>query len=284
MPTRTLRHLLPLVLVALLASCKKDGHTPSYITITAPHVLAANGTDTINSRITDLWVYLNDEPVGVWEPGDRIPLIASGPQVIKLIAGVRKNGVIDDRIQYPYYQTFSTQVDLVPEQTVTISPAFKYFPALSIWTEDFSNAGILLEVDQANSDTLLYTIGAGTSQAHGAVWIDTERPDFLCFSSQPFTITSIQTAFLELDYSCNMQFQVGVRYLNTVGNQVDVPYITVNSTARGDGTMPWNKIYIDLGSLWTSISSSEKRFFIRTGLGDLTSGELRLDNIRFVRP
>lgn len=281
MPTRALRFLPALL---LLSGCKKDGAVPAYILVNTPVVVVNNGADTISSRITDLWVYINDEPVGVWEIGDRIPLIGSGSSEIKLIAGIRKNGVIDDRIQYPFYATWTAMVDLVPEQNVVLNPAFRYFDNVSIWEESFSNAGVMLDVDTSYSDTVLIRMNDGAGNDHGAAYIDAAHPSFQCYAIQNFSITTGTAAFLELDYSCDLQFQVGLRYLNSAGNHVDAPYITVNPTVRGDGSMPWNKIYIDMATPWASVNSSQKTFFIRTTLGDLTQGQLHVDNIRLVRP
>ena len=121
----TLRALrtAPLLLL-LMASCGKDGGTPSFIRIGAPKAQKADGSELVPSAVTDFWVYANDQAIGVWQADRRIPVLADGTTNIKLVAGVRKNGITIDRIQYPFYATWSQAVELTLGQETTVDPVF----------------------------------------------------------------------------------------------------------------------------------------------------------------
>lgn len=281
--TRTL--LLVGFFMVLFTACKKDGAIPAYVYVETPVVVDAAGQG-ISSKITDMWVYVNDQPAGVWEPGKRIPLIASGNANVKLIAGVRKNGITDDRIQYPFYATWQQQVDLVPEQTLTLAPQFRYYDNLNIWLADF-NTGLRFDtVDCTASMVLVDSDSTLVDQGlrNGRINLDPEHSMYRGVSSgDPFTNTG-NVALLEVDYRSDTRLLIGVRYTLS-GVQYEVAYLYAVPTRKADGSMPWNKIYVDLGEPWNTGGALDKRFYIKAQLENgATSGVVEVDNIKLVRP
>lgn len=277
--------LLAGIFVALSTSCKKDGAVPAYVRILPPVVENASGQG-ISSKITDLWVYVNDHPVGVWEPGKRVPLVAAGPAEVKLIAGVRKNGITDDRIQYPFYATWQQSVDLVPEQTLELAPRFHYFDNLNTWLADF-DTGLRFDTVACTATMTLVDSDStlmGQGLRNGRIDLDPEHAIYRGVSSgDPFTGTG-QVAFLELDYRSDTRLLIGVRYM-LLGIQREVAYLYAVPTRRADGSMPWNKLYVDLAEPWAVSGAVDKRFFIKAELEPgATTGVVEVDNIKLVRP
>lgn len=278
---------LPLtgLFILMLAACKKDGAVPAYVQFNTPTVIDASGHG-VSSKITDLWVYVNDQPVGVWEPGRRIPMIADGTANVKLIAGVRKNGITDDRIQYPFYATWQQQVQLVPEQTLTLTPEIHYFDNLNYWLADFDNGQLFDTVactatmELVPSDSTL--IGQGIQ--NGRITLDTEHALYRGVSSgDPFTNIG-STAFLEVDYRSDTRLLVGVRF-TLAGVQYISPYVYALPTKQADGSMPWNKIYIDLAEPWNVPGALDKHFYLQAALENgATTSIVEVDNIKLVRP
>ncbi|MBS1942081.1 MAG: hypothetical protein JST38_14520 [Bacteroidetes bacterium] len=266
-------------------ACKKDGSIPSYLEVDQPVVVGSNG-QIISSKITDLWVYVNDQPAGVWEPGKQVPLIASGPTTVKLIAGVRKNGIADDRIQYPFYETWQQQVNLVPEQTLAVQPQFHYYNNLTYWLSDFDTGLRFDTVDCTATMTIVPSdstlVGQGTG--NGRISLDGSHPLYRGLSSgDPFTGIG-STAFLEMDYRCDAPFQIGVR-VTTQGNPSWATVVYLKATKLPDGSMPWNKVYIDLATPWNVPGAMDKRFFIQASLPDgAATATVDLDNIKLVQP
>lgn len=277
--TRALR-TAPLLLLCLATACKKDGGTPSYAHFTSPKVYSTEEHDTISAKITDLWVYVNDEPAGVWEVGRSVPLLASGTSTIKLIAGIRRNGVTDDRIQYPFYATYEKQVTLQQEGTIELKPVFNYYTGLQRWVEDFSGGGVALDTVDCTSPLVRYTT---SDSAYGGCILDATHSTFRCEDSgNALDIEYGATAFLELDYRSNVQLVVGTRY-KVSDVQYQVPYVYVTPTYAGYGQMPWNKVYIDLGTPLSVSGATDKRFYIEANLPDGSStGRVDIDNIRVI--
>ena len=269
--------------ILLFAACKKDGAVPAYVQINSPTVVDANGR-AVSSKITDLWVYLNDQPVGVWEPGKRIPMIADGSANVKVIAGIRKNGITDDRIQYPFYATWQQQVQLVPEQTVTLTPQIHYYDDLNYWLVDFE---IGQRFDTVASTAIMELVPSdstliGQGSQNGRITLDPEHSIYRGVSSDAFFNIGSK-AFLEMDYRRDTRLLVGVRF-SLAGVQYITPYVYALPTKRADGSMPWSKIYIDMAEPWNVGGALDKRFYIQAALENgATTGTVEVDNIKLVR-
>ncbi|MCB0771981.1 MAG: hypothetical protein KDB93_01255 [Flavobacteriales bacterium] len=279
--------ILPLVglLGLLFSACKKEGAIPAYLTVATPVVQDASGNG-ISSKITDLWVYVNDQPVGVWEPGRQVPVIAEGSAQVKLIAGIRRNGIVDNRIQYPFYATWQAAVNLVSGQTTALAPVFHYYDNLDIWLSDFNTGQRFDTVDctaimeLVPSDSTL----VGQGSRHGRITLDTDHADYRGVSSGDAFTPTTGNAFLEMDYRSDTRLLVGVRYTLS-GVQKEVAWVYANPTKRSDGSMPWNKIYVDLAEPWNVGGALDKRFYIRAQLENgATTGLVEVDNIKVVQP
>lgn len=274
-------------LLLLLVSCKKDDKVPSYVEVRDPSVSADPVTEgSSSSKITELWVYLDDEALGVWEPPAKVPMLASGTRNVQLIAGIRRNGISSDIIEYPFYDTWEMPVDLVLEQTTVVEPVFTYFSGLDIWIEAFEDPGYKFTVS-TESDTTLYTETDPAlvfeGNASGAFYLDEQRPFFRCVTDEDFTVNGLGPVFLELDYRCDHRFLIGV-YYDLAGIVVQEPYLFVAPTKRDDGGMPWNKIYVDLSPLFNQGAITNREFYIESQLDiGATSAEIYLDNIKLLR-
>lgn len=272
--------------VLLLLSCRKGDKVPAYLEVPSVSVVTQTGQGSGSHRIVALWMFLNDQPVGVWEPPMRVPMLASGPSNIKMIAGVRRNGIADDRIQYPYYATWESQVDLLREGVRTIVPEFRYFEEPRFWVEDFEGVGFQFTIP-AQSDTTLQVItdpdlvfeGNGSA----AFFLTPERPFFRCITEQNFNSSGVPV-FLELDYRSDHRFLVGVSFF-AGGNQVLEPKLVLNPTLRDDGGMPWNKVYVDLSELMTIPGVTNREIYFESQLASgASSGQVYIDNVKLIRP
>ncbi len=280
-------HATILLLATLLAAaCTKGDKEAAYLQLGAVSVSTDPLTQGSGSnRITDLWVFVDDEAVGVWEAGSRPPVLREGPATVKLVAGIPRNGMRDDRVQYPFYATWTGSVDLRKGATTTVSPSFTYFPGNTYWIEAFDDPGYKF-TRSADSDTTLFLVNDPqlvlTGSASGAIHVDQDRPFVRMVSSDAFTPTG--PVFLEIDRRSDHRFLIGA-LLDPVGggDPIDLPYLFVAPTLRGDGGMPWTKIYVDLSPLFNVPGTTNKRFYIEVQLvSGAASGTIYLDDIKVV--
>ncbi len=213
-------------------------------------------------------------------------MIAAGDANVKLIAGVRKDGLTDARIQYPFYATWQQQVQLVPEQTVEIAPQVHYYDNLNYWLVDFE-IGQRFDTVHASTATIELVasdstlIGQGIQ--NGRITLVPDHSLYRGVSSDAFSNIG-STAFLEMDYRSDTRLLVGV-YYTYAGSEVFAPYVYALPTKRADGSMPWNKIYIDLAAPWNVPGALDKRIYLRAELENgATAGVIEMDNIKLVRP
>lgn len=285
-PNETMIRALGTASVLLfLVSCRKGDRVPAYLKVDQVTVVPTSTQGSASHKVTALWVFSEDRAEGVWELPSRVPVLRSGTTGIKCIAGIRRNGISSDLIQYPFLATWSGSADLVPEAVTPVQPAFTYFDGLEFWIEAFEDPGYKFNVD-ATSDTTLLTltdpVDVYEGNASGAFFLDTQHPFFLCSTNEDFTVPGNGPVFLEMDYRCDHRFLIGTYYTFN-GLVVKEPYLFVAPTMQDDGTLAWNKIYIDISARFNTSGITDKEFYIEAQLDQgATSGRVYLDNIKLI--
>ncbi|MEO8067302.1 MAG: hypothetical protein ABI599_06385 [Flavobacteriales bacterium] len=275
-----------------LAACKKGDKVPAYIDLSAFSVATdplSEGSD--RSNIPQAWSYVNDDPLGVWEALARVPVLRSGTVQMKFIAGVERNGVSTDLVQYPFYRTWIGNVELTPGTHTPVHPIFQYQPDLNFWIADFEDPAIPFTFDVA-SDTVMIQwdsslhpddVEPGEGDA-AAFFLDTDHPRMKAICFETADLEGTGTTWLEMDYRSDHRMVVGLYYrLN--GVVVDEPFLFIAPTALSGGGMPWKKIHIDLSPFTNNLLASDRKFYIAGELGaGETNANFWIDNVKLVRP
>jgi len=250
--------------------------------------LSTHGTDS--KRITDCWVYLNDNLVGVYELPALVPVHAIGNNNIKIKAGIMKNGAAGDRTPYPFYTFFDSTMDLVSDSVYSINPDITYEVGYTPWIEDFEDPGIKFNAYQ--SDTVMY-LGTASNTTDlfegncGVIKMSANNTVCEMRTNDPFFNNMPRNidipAYLELNFKCNYTFQVGILSKdNSLSAYVRTPIITFNPTTDANGVMQWRKTYIYLTDGTTFYpSATEFELFIRVFNNTGTDGiEVFVDNLK----
>lgn len=293
---------LPLFLLLLLGwlpgcDTKPKEVIPSYIRIDT-FAFQGTGPDSTGyptQRISDVWVYVNNLVVGIYElPVAKIPVLAEGNANISIQAGVYTDGVRKNRVYYPFYRSFETRVNLVPGETSTIQPRFSYTAQKKIpfnFYQDFeaSDTGCFkgdlgtVEIDrkihEPGTNALLY------GQRYAEVRTLTAE-DNLEFACEPYIQlkSNGDPVYLEFDYRSSCQINVGVKCrigTEVKGNASDL-YLLPNEK--------WTKIYVSLGEETRAFNTdailarrpATFRFFLRTRTPPGANNYLQIDNIRLI--
>lgn len=278
-PLRTLAPLCTAFLILALSSCKKEGPTPAFIRILSPVAHTDQGVATPHG-ISDYWVFVNDQAVGVWQADRRIPVLSEGSTNIKIIAGVRRNGVTNDRIQYPFYLTWSQNVDLVLGEETAVYPVFNW-PHEPIWAEGGESSGYKFDFDEG--DMALTQVSGAENVLVGdhamSIDLDSAHNFFRAVTqADAFFPMGTDATFLELDHRSDTEFIIGVRY--TLGGETQsFPYLYVNPTGSTESGSPWRHVYVDLSTPWGS-GTAGRRFYIEAQpTNGRTTGRIILDNL-----
>lgn len=264
---------------------------PSYIYIEPFQVVydKAITTGTGRYNISDAWLYINDQPYGLFRPPVKVPIESVGKTNIKIGAGIRINGISASRVEYPFYLRYEVDTTLYADSIIRLKPIVKYsdvtaFPLL----EDFESSATIFDtvngsksflqrIENQGLDSFFY--GSFTARA----LLNEQTPNLHILSKNLYVLPKAGIpVYLEMDYKTTVKLQVNLVFLNTENVVRDIPIITLNPTNRG-GELSWNKIYIELTNdvSYTPSALSFGISFLAFKPRE-TDGEVWFDNIKIV--
>ncbi len=238
-------------LAALIPSCEvinPEEGIPSYIQIdTISLTTSYAGEGTNSHKITDAWVYVDDELVGTYELPALVPVLKSGSHKVTVNAGIKMNGISATRIPYPFYQPYEITAELFPDSVITLQPNVHYYSTTTFaWKEDFESPGYTLELT-GMSDTTLNRVTGTPDVFEGNVsgLFAMRNPPHILFECKTINEYALPKGgtpvFLELNYKCNNTFRIGIFENEQGGASQQVPQtILINKSEN------WNKIYVNL--------------------------------------
>ncbi len=277
-------YILLLFVGIIFSTCSKEkfeAQVPTYITINDISLSTNYATEGSSSEnITDAWVYVNDELMGVYEMPATFPVLVEGNVELKVFAGIKDNGIAASRARYLMFDPYVESVKLVPGETIEIEPSVNYNSGVNFrWLEDFENASLSFLYHQL-SDTIFFknTSNRKEGDFSGKAYLESGMNFFeatsVAFSNVPRSLTPI---YLELDFKTNEPLLIGIYHDN---DQYGV--IRLNTTTE------WKKIYINLTDVVSSKQSATaiKVFF---GIQETASNpfitdnpEIHIDNIKLL--
>lgn len=276
---------LSITIIVLFSSCEvfdKEEKIPAYIHIDKINFTTTSEQGSNSNKITDAWVYIDDEIIGAFELPVTFPVLWEGSHTITVKPGIKLNGISESRAIYPFYNSYTTTVSLVPDSVIEIFPTSSYSSAAKIvWYEAFEDGGITLEKTY-RSDTNIFKTSDITKRFEGdfsgIVNMDASRDFFEIKSSNSFVLPQGGSAvILELNYKCNQKFSVGV-FTNTPGQSIQNEVLIINKSDT------WNKIYVNLTGRVSENSDAINYniFFGAFKTEDVAVPEILFDNIRLV--
>jgi hypothetical protein len=257
---------------------------PSYLAIDTI-ILSTDYSNqgTASNKITDAWVYVDNNLIGAFElPAKAIPILAEGTHTITISSGIKLNGIASTRARYAYYKNYTVKINLVRDSIIKIHPTTTYTDnTIFEWMEDFEDGSTSLErgsssqagLERISTDSLVFE-GSNCGKA------------VLRDSSVFFEVKTISAfdlplddspVYLELNYRNNIDFWIGF-YAN------EISVTTQRSILKLNPTNEWKKIYFNL-TPWINQFTNAKNFNIFFGFnrnyGD-PEGIIYLDNIKLV--
>lgn len=278
-----------LAIASLFSGCIKNNPDPSWLEITA-WSLEANPnsqypTGELTQNFTNAWVYVNDQPVGVFELPVRLPLLVDGDAKVTLFPAVLNNGISATKKIYPFVESYSTNVTLTKNATSVVNPTTRYISYTRFWIEDFEEASIKI-TDDASSIASLTSSGDPSiiqpfnNSKFGRISLDGTENKWVAFTDD-LQLPKAAEVYLELDYHNTNSVLTGVLGIGVTGVQEN-PNIQLNPQATSE--VKWKKIYIDLREI---VSNSPNAGYFKVSFQSildegLTTGEVNIDNVKLV--
>lgn len=286
-------------MLSFVPSCTdKEEPIPSYLYIPKIDLeVPTDGTQGTDAHdILDAWVYVNGQLIGAFEMPATIPILASGSSRINVFAGIKKNGFTNERIRYPFYRSFDTEMELTPGVVDTLIPRVVYNQnAKFSWLEDFEDGTV--SMDSSGSFTTVGTLGitqepaevyefnGSTSTSSGKVVIPSGAQRFENSTIQNYDLPRFgQDIYLELNFKCNTEVAVGMYPVQTSNALQGYAVVNLFSTVDENGEMQWKKVYISMSEDVNNpdyIGANFRPFFNAQTNSEVES-QLFFDNIKLV--
>ena len=157
------------VFLSLIFACQQENLKPgstAFIEVDHFNLTTNYITNGSNShKITDVWVYADDQTIGVFELPITIPILKSGIGKLRLEAGIKLNGIKTTRVNNPFYEPVIIEpFNFIIDSTILLSPTTTYRPqTVFVWMEDFESDVISLDTTRLTSDVTV--VKSTSSQA-----------------------------------------------------------------------------------------------------------------------
>lgn len=279
-----------LSLLVLLTSCDifdKEEDIPGFVAITAANLQTTIDQGANTSNIVDATVFANSVFVGTFELPATIPIMQTGPVELQIAAGIKNNGLTNDRQIYPFYDFYKKEITVIPDATVPISSdstiTFKYFDnGIKYVIEDFEQTGITLIPTGINNAVLTQI-----SSPPRNVKTFTSLQAVLPADSGKFNVITQwnlhdlpkgNNMYLEIDFKGTVPLELGIVTLDPA-----VHFVFALGLVPKDN---YTKIYVDLtDEISQQISTNHFEIFLNAQSSNSSANDsIFIDNLKFVYP
>ena len=290
--------LLSVSLITATGCYKFEGSQtiPAYINIKSINLetyYAEQGT--ASSDIIDVWIYVNDELIGVFEfpendsIGVTIPILAEGKNKLEIRPGIKLNGISSTRVPYPFYKPIIfTDFDFIPGTVSLIGDLTTtyYSNVVFPWIEDFEQPEISIE-KLSWSDTIIMRTEpednplaflSPHSRYSGVINLTSEKKEYAGTTFNSFEVQKQGTVvMLEMNFKTNNYFVVGMLIRDSY-EVIPVDLLILSPTTE------WKKIYINLGAnLSLYPQAIDYKIIFKAGLeSEATASKIYIDNFKIV--
>jgi len=275
-------------IAAVFVNCKKgDGNEiPCYYQLQSPQLLNRDGSFDIVNGITDFYVFSQGKTLGVFDSLSYVPDLAEGLADVKIFAGIKNNSLGQNRIKHPFIQVYDTAIWVSQGESYTLTPLFEYAPSVSVdvarnfesgntWIESSNQAGSVSVV--TGSNTVIQGVRCGLFQLINNKYY----AEFI--ENNDIMISPGDNVFLEMNYSCNNTFGIGVYSFEGASTE-RVPILFLTPTTSSSDVPNWKKVYIDLGMIGVQRQNTSKfRIYMDYAANETNQPKIYLDNIKVVR-
>ncbi len=285
---------LLLVLTGMgLSGCYKfegDQTVPAYLKIDSVYLETIYTVQGENSQeITDVWVYVDDQQLGVFELPAKFPVLAAGKHKLEIRPGIKLNGISSTRVPYPFYKpVLYESFDFYPDSVQDMGNLkTTYYDNLTFaWLEDFEAPGLSFKITDDSDTTINRTEPAGSPEAwiseysnySGKITLTNQKNYFEAMSFSAYDLPKMEKAvMLELNFKTDNYMTVGL-FINEPDRYVKMPLVILNYSSG------WNKIYINLGPTVSDYPKAidYKVYFSAQKREDKETTNIYLDNIKLI--
>ena len=281
--------LLFIPLAFLLSTCIKNNPDPAWLEVN-DWTLMANANyfgaeGALTENLTEAWVHVNDDLIGVFEVPFKIPILKSGAVDIKVFPAIKNNGISATKKVYPFLETYQINAVLVANETLTISPTTKYKDNLFFTIEDFEDINTNI-VNDPNTSAASFSLSNNNLQwfngnFYAKVALNATDSTWIAYTNWASYIPKGIEVYLEIDYRNSNSVTTGLLAISPSGT---LPNTHIRLNAQKSLPVVWKKIYLDLREMVSASANGayfEQSFeaYLEDGLSNT---EIEIDNIKLI--
>ena len=281
--------LLFIPLAFLLSTCIKNNPDPAWLAVNdwtlGPNVNYFGAEGALTENLTEAWVYVNDDLIGVFEVPFKIPILKSGAVDIKVFPAIKNNGISATKKVYPFLETYQINAVLVANETLTISPTTKYKDNLFFTIEDFEDINTNI-VNDPNTSAASFSLSNNNLQwfngnFYAKVALNATDSTWIAYTNWASYIPKGIEVYLEIDYRNSNSVTTGLLAISPSGT---LPNTHIRLNAQKSLPVVWKKIYLDLREMVSASANGayfEQSFeaYLEDGLSNT---EIEIDNIKLI--
>jgi len=242
------------------------------------------GQGSANNKISEVWVYANENNIGAFAPPVDIHYLGEGPTTLTFRPGIRNNGLANDAIVYPLFEGYTIDIDATPGSEYQVTPitAYKAETVFSLNSDfEISNDFTYNRDTVAASQLVRSQVDVFEGNYSGQITLSATA-DFIevghsvAMNNLP---TNGKPIYLELRYKNEIEFAIGILGIDLDGHEYSNFFYLVKPTDE------WNMLYIELtDQIKISSLPAYKILFRALYPPSATQPELNifLDNIKVV--
>lgn len=279
---RKLSVILWAIVVVFLVSCDKEEPIPSYIYIPSFDVEAQAGFGTSTSKITEVWVYANDNLLGVFPIPAMVPILEEGDTELKLFPGIHDAGILGRPRAYPFYEPVVLNQHLTRGQKDTLALTTTYLSPQKIMLAmnvTFDLGNVMTDDIDDDSTTFLTLIPEGAEGAGGQMVVTDTSKSLIVGTNEFVDLPATGSAiYLEMEYYNDIPFSIWIGGHKNILEKAIKPLSSLNPKET------WNKIYIPLTDLVLNTRWIDYQLIFNVDLPEGTKkGTVVVDNVKIVR-
>lgn len=203
-------------------------------------------------NLTDAWVYLDEELIGVYELPASIPILSSGATPLRIQPGMRVSGLVGQRSSHPFLNDLRPTLTLLPDSHLVYNPTVTYKDnAVFKWLESFEGAGLSLVATAQNQGVLTRIQGeeAFAGQSLKMTLSSSNQLLMECATALAYTLPKAGApVILEFSYRNNNRLVVGLISGTPTGvRQTTIMVVNASPDA-------WKHVYVNVGETVSSSS------------------------------
>lgn len=239
-------------------------------------------TGSNSNKITNVYVYFDNTPVGVFELPASFPVIMDKPGKLTVLPGVDFDGLSGYQVIYPLYQGDTMTISPSPASEQRMDANTFYVQGVGLQSNDEFEQGVGFSntfVKVSGDTTLVNTADPSqVFEGHGSgLFAFGPSDSATVISRNGISLAINKNTYIELNYRSNVPLWVGMSVHKADGSDFSQYIVGLNPRSE------WGKIYIGADDFIGPNQGTDYKIILHAECpANVTNGYVNIDNIKLI--